>query len=92
MAKQDGPLQVDAAIALGKIGDKRAIETLAALQRSAPRRAQPAKALPVTRVEERDHPVDRRGRGVRFRQCGKRIARRLRRLGLQREANRAVIV
>src|SRR5206468_2703794 len=47
VAKQDGPLQVDAAIALGKIGDKRAIETLAALQRSAPRRAQPAIAAAI---------------------------------------------
>jgi HEAT repeat protein len=42
VAKLDGPLQADAAIALGKIGDKRALETLAALQRSAPRAAQPS--------------------------------------------------
>src|SRR5438309_1335387 len=47
VAKQDGPLQVDAAIALGKIGDKRAVETLAALQRSAPRPAQPAIAAAI---------------------------------------------
>ena len=38
VAKLDGPLQDDAALALGKIGDKRALETLAALQRTAPRR------------------------------------------------------
>ena len=37
VAKLDGPLQDDAALALGKIGDKRALETLAALQRTAPR-------------------------------------------------------
>ena len=37
IAKLDGPLQDDAALALGKIGDKRALETLAALQRTAPR-------------------------------------------------------
>ncbi|PYR56836.1 MAG: hypothetical protein DMF91_20990 [Acidobacteria bacterium] len=47
VAKLDGPLQVDAAIALGKIGDKRALETLAALQRSAPRKAQPAIAAAI---------------------------------------------
>ena len=38
IAKLDGPLQDDAALALGKIGDKRALETLAGLQRTAPRR------------------------------------------------------
>src|SRR5476649_257751 len=36
VAKLDGPLQDDAALALGKIGDKRALETLAAIQRTAP--------------------------------------------------------
>jgi HEAT repeat protein len=41
VAKLDGPLQVDAAVALGKIGDKRAIEILSGLQRTAPRNAQP---------------------------------------------------
>ena len=46
-AKLDGPLQIDAAIALGKIGDKRALETLAALQRSAPRKTQPAIAAAI---------------------------------------------
>ena len=37
VAKLDGPLQDDAALALGKIGDKRALETLAMLQQTAPR-------------------------------------------------------
>jgi HEAT repeat protein len=41
VARLDGPLQDDAIQALGKIGDKRALETLAALQRSAPRERQP---------------------------------------------------
>ena len=41
VAKLDGPLQVDAAVALGKIGDKRAIEVLSGLQHSAPKSAQP---------------------------------------------------
>jgi HEAT repeat protein len=47
IAKLDGPLQEDAALALGKIGDKRALETLAGLQRTAPRRAQPSIAAAV---------------------------------------------
>lgn len=47
IAKLDGPLQDDAAIALGKIGDKRALETLAALQRSAPRVRQPSIAAGI---------------------------------------------
>ncbi|HXW04097.1 MAG TPA: HEAT repeat domain-containing protein [Vicinamibacterales bacterium] len=38
----EGPLQDDAALALGKIGDKAALPALAALQRTAPREAQPA--------------------------------------------------
>ncbi len=37
----EGPLQVDAAIALGKIGDKRALPALSAAQRSAGRDVQP---------------------------------------------------
>lgn len=41
IARLDGPLLDDAAIALGKIGDRRGLETLAGLQRSAPRTAQP---------------------------------------------------
>ncbi len=47
IAKLDGPLQDDAALALGKIGDKRALETLAALQRSAPRQNQPSIAAAI---------------------------------------------
>ncbi len=47
IAKLDGPLQDDAALALGKIGDKRALETLAALQRTAPRAAQPSIATAI---------------------------------------------
>ena len=47
VAKLDGPLQDDAALALGKIGDKRALDTLAAIQRTAPRPAQPAIATAI---------------------------------------------
>jgi hypothetical protein len=47
VAKLNGPLQDDAALALGKIGDKRALETLAAMQRSAPRTAQPSIATAI---------------------------------------------
>jgi HEAT repeat protein len=47
VAKLDGPLQDDAALALGKIGDKRALETLAQLQRSAPRQTQPSIAAAI---------------------------------------------
>jgi HEAT repeat protein len=47
VAKLDGPLQDDAVLALGKIGDKRALETFAALQRSAPRTSQPAIATAI---------------------------------------------
>jgi HEAT repeat protein len=47
IAKLDGPLQDDAAIALGRIGDKRALETLAGLQRTAPRTSQPAIAAAI---------------------------------------------
>jgi HEAT repeat protein len=47
IARLDGPLQDDAALALGKIGDKRALETLAALQRSAPRPTQPSVAAAI---------------------------------------------
>jgi HEAT repeat protein len=47
VAKLDGPLQDDAALALGKIGDKRALETLAAIQRTAPRTAQPTIATAI---------------------------------------------
>jgi HEAT repeat protein len=47
IARQDGPLQDDAAIALGRIGDKRSLEVLAGLQRSAPRPRQPAIAAAI---------------------------------------------
>jgi HEAT repeat protein len=47
VAKLDGPLQDDAALALGKIGDKRAMETLAGLQRTAPRATQSSIAAAI---------------------------------------------
>jgi HEAT repeat protein len=47
IAKLDGPLQDDAVIALGKIGDKRALETFANLQRTAPKNTQPAVATAI---------------------------------------------
>lgn len=47
VAKLEGPLQDDAAIALGKIGDKRALPVLAELQRSAPRETQPSIAAAI---------------------------------------------
>jgi HEAT repeat protein len=47
VANIDGPLQDDAALALGKIGDKTALPTLAALQRTAPRESQPAIAAAI---------------------------------------------
>ena len=36
VAKLDGPLQDDAVLAIGKIGDKKSLDTLAGLQRTAP--------------------------------------------------------
>jgi HEAT repeat protein len=47
IAKHEGPLQDDAATALGKIGDKTALGTLAALQQSAPKESQPAIAAAI---------------------------------------------
>lgn len=47
VARIEGPLQDDAALALGKIGDKSAIGTLAALQQSAPKETQPAIAAAI---------------------------------------------
>lgn len=47
MAKTDGPLQDDAALALGKIGDKSSLPVLAQLQRSAPRESQPSIAASI---------------------------------------------
>ena len=50
IAQQTGPLQVDAIIALGKLQDKRAMEALAALQRTAERETQPAIAAAICLV------------------------------------------
>lgn len=47
ITKIDGPLQDDAATALGKIGDKSALGTLAAMQQSAPKETQPAIAAAI---------------------------------------------
>lgn len=47
VARQDGPLQEDAILALGKLGDKRALEVLQGLQRTAPRVRQPAIAASI---------------------------------------------
>lgn len=47
VAKTDGPLQDDAALALGKIGDKSVVPALAALQRTAPRESQPSIAAAI---------------------------------------------
>jgi HEAT repeat protein len=50
VAKLEGPLQDDAVLALGKIGDKRAVATFADLQRSAPKATQPAIAAAICLV------------------------------------------
>jgi HEAT repeat protein len=47
IGKMDGPLQADAVLALGRIGDKRALELFSALQRSAPREVQPVVAAAI---------------------------------------------
>ena len=47
LAQQGGPLQDVAVLALGKIGDRRALETLAVLQRRAPRDSQPIVAAAI---------------------------------------------
>jgi HEAT repeat protein len=47
VAKLEGPLQDDAVLAVGKIGDKRSLETLAALQRTAPKSVQPSIAAAI---------------------------------------------
>jgi HEAT repeat protein len=47
VAQLDGPLQDDAVLALGKIGDKRSLEVFAALQRTAPRDVQPSIAAAI---------------------------------------------
>ena len=50
IARLNGPLQSDAVIALGKLKDQRAMETLAALQRTAPREIQPTIAAAICLV------------------------------------------
>lgn len=47
IARLDGPLQIDSAIALGKLGNQVAMETLASLQRTAPRDSQPSIAAAI---------------------------------------------
>ncbi|HSL20755.1 MAG TPA: HEAT repeat domain-containing protein [Vicinamibacterales bacterium] len=47
VAQLEGPLQDDAVLALGKIGDKRALGLFAELQRSAPRDVQPSIAAAI---------------------------------------------
>jgi HEAT repeat protein len=47
VARLDGPLQDDAALALGKIGDRQYLTTLAEIQRTAPRERQPAIAAAI---------------------------------------------
>jgi HEAT repeat protein len=47
VAKIDGPLQNDAAIALGKIGEKSSLATLAEIQRTAAKESQPAIAAAI---------------------------------------------
>jgi HEAT repeat protein len=47
VAKLEGPLQDDAATAIGKIGDKNALNVLAKLQQSAPKETQPAIAAAI---------------------------------------------
>jgi HEAT repeat protein len=47
IARQSGPLQVDAVLALGKLKDQRAMESFATLQRSAEREIQPTIAAAI---------------------------------------------
>jgi len=47
IARLGGPLQIDAVIALGKLKDQRALETLATLQRTTARETQPAIAAAI---------------------------------------------
>ena len=47
IAKLDGPLQNDTAIALGKIGDKRALNVMAEMQKTAPEASQPYVAAAI---------------------------------------------
>ena len=86
VAKRDGPLQEDAILAMGKLGDKRALETLLGLQKSAPRVRQPAVAASICLLgincESHQKFVDRygelRGRRTRVsRICSARASRAL---------------
>jgi HEAT repeat protein len=47
VARLDGPLQDDAILAIGRIGDKRGLQVLAELQQSAPRPLQPSIAAAI---------------------------------------------
>ena len=47
VAKLEGPLQDDAVLAIGRIGDKRGLPILAALQQNAPRQLQPSIAAAI---------------------------------------------
>jgi HEAT repeat protein len=47
VARLEGPLQDDAVMAIGRLGDKAGLETLAALQRTAPRNLQPVIAAGI---------------------------------------------
>lgn len=47
VAKRDGPLQEDAILAMGKVGDRRALEVLEGLQKTASRVRQPAVAASI---------------------------------------------
>jgi HEAT repeat protein len=47
IAQLDGPLRDDAVLALGRIGDERAVATFSALQRTAPREEQPIVAAAI---------------------------------------------
>jgi hypothetical protein len=47
VARLEGPLQDDAALAIGRIGDKRGLAALADLQRTAPRALQPSIAAAI---------------------------------------------
>jgi HEAT repeat protein len=47
VAKLEGPLQDDAVVAVGKIGDKKSLELLAGLQRTAPKDVQPSIAAAI---------------------------------------------
>jgi HEAT repeat protein len=63
IARQDGPLLDDSALALGKIGDSRALETLATLQRTASPALQPIIAastclLGVQCAEQEQYLID----------------------------------